>query len=61
MYLLISPLFIIFAVYKKNLMKKLIYNLIIALFLGNYCFAQNNVIEPELQEFISQSNDEMIS
>ena len=42
-------------------MKKLIYNLIIALFLGNYCFAQNNVIEPELQEFISQSNDEMIS
>ena len=61
MYLLISPLFIIFAVYKKKLMKKLIYNLIIALFLGNYCFAQNNVIEPELQEFISQSNDEMIS
>lgn len=42
-------------------MKRLIYSLIIALFLGNYCFAQNSVIEPELQEFINQSSDEMIS
>ncbi len=42
-------------------MKKIIYCFVIALFLGNYCFAQNNVIEPELQEFINQNGDEMIS
>ena len=41
-------------------MKKIIYCLIIALLLSNYCFAQNSVIEPELQEFIAISNDEMI-
>ena len=46
---------------KLCFMKRLIYSLIIALFLGNYCFAQNSVIEPELQEFINQSSDEMIS
>ena len=42
-------------------MKKIIYCFVIALFLGNYCFAQNNVIEPELQEFINKNGDEMIS
>ena len=42
-------------------MKKLIYSLIIALFIGNYCSAQNNVIEQELQEFIRETNDEMLS
>ncbi len=41
-------------------MKKLIYNLIIALFLSNYCLAQDNVIETELQEFMNQNSDEMI-
>lgn len=46
---------------KLCFMKRLIYSLIIALFLGNYCFAQNSVIEPELQEFINQNSDEMIS
>lgn len=42
-------------------MKRLIYSLIIALMLGNYCYAQNSIIEPELQEFINHSSDEMIS
>lgn len=42
-------------------MKRLIYSLIIAVLLGNYCLAQNSVIEPELQEYINETNDEMIN
>lgn len=42
-------------------MRRLIYSLIIAIFIGNYCSAQNNVIEQELLEFIRETNDEMLS
>lgn len=42
-------------------MKRLIYSLIIALLMNNYCFAQNSLIETELQDYINQSSDEMIS
>ena len=42
-------------------MKRIIYCFVITLLFGSYCFAQNNVIEPELQEFINQNGDEMIS
>lgn len=42
-------------------MKRIIYCFVITLLFGSYCFAQNNVIDPELQGFINVSSDEMIS
>ncbi|MBQ8760155.1 MAG: S8 family serine peptidase [Bacteroidales bacterium] len=42
-------------------MRRLIYSLIITLFLGNYCIAQNNIIEKELQEVLSKKIDEKVS
>ncbi|MBQ8222556.1 MAG: S8 family serine peptidase [Bacteroidales bacterium] len=42
-------------------MRRLIYSLITALFLTNYCVAQSNVIEKELQEVLNQKKGEKIS
>ncbi|MBO5810961.1 MAG: S8 family peptidase [Bacteroidales bacterium] len=42
-------------------MRRLIYSLIIALFVCNYTFAQNSIIEKELQEVMNEKSDEMIS
>ena len=42
-------------------MRRLIYSLIIALFVCNYTYAQNNIIEADLQEIMNAKSDEMIS
>ncbi len=42
-------------------MRRLIYSLIIALFVCNYAFAQNSTIEKDLQEIMNEKNDEPIS
>ena len=42
-------------------MRRLIYSLIIALFICNYAFAQNSIIEKDLQEVMNLKSDELIS
>jgi subtilisin family serine protease len=42
-------------------MRRLIYSLIIALFVCNYAFAQNSIIEKDLQEVMNLKSDELIS
>ena len=46
---------------KFTFMRRLIYSLIIALFVCNYTYAQNNVIDQELQEILNQKSEEKIS
>lgn len=41
-------------------MRKIVYCIIITLFLGNVCFSQNNVIEDELKEIINKTDNEKI-
>lgn len=42
-------------------MRRLIYCLIIALFVCNYAYAQNSIIEKDLQEVMNEKGDELIS
>lgn len=42
-------------------MRRLIYSLIIALFICNYAFAQNSIIEKDLQEVMNLKSDELIN
>ena len=42
-------------------MRRLIYSLIIALFVCNYAFAQNSIIEKDLQEVMNLKSDELIN
>ena len=42
-------------------MRRLIYSLIIALFVCNYTFAQNSIIEKDLQEVMNLKSDELIN